>query len=193
MPSMIVDANYRFIAASNEVNARIAQRQQALALYVSIVVSLLAATVALRPNNNASPAPVEWLALGFPVASISFAFLNYKAERAITNLRVFLSDLERLGDANDHLPSYNTDPKWSLGANKARRFHDYSVVLLVAAGNAIGLGAAKTIFPQRFSEAPAFMYIAIFLAFASLLMVLLTPQWSYAPKSAWLQAEDARL
>lgn len=113
MPSPIVDANYRFIAAYNEVNARIAQRQQALALYVSIVVSLLAATVALRPNGGASQAPIEWLVLGFPVASISFAFLNYKAERAITNLRVFLSELECLGGANEQLPSYNTDPRWS--------------------------------------------------------------------------------
>ena len=183
MPSAtVVDANYRFIAASNEVNARIAQRQQALTLYVSIVVSLLAATVALRPNNNALQAPVEWLVLGFPVASISFAFLNYKAERAITNLRIFLSELERLGDANEQLPSYNTDPRWSLSANKARRFHDYSVALLVAAGNAIGLGAARNIFPQRFAEAPVFIHAAAILAVMSLLIVLLTPQWRYAPK-----------
>jgi hypothetical protein len=183
MPSMIVDANYRFIAAYNEVNARIAQRQQALTLYVSIMVSLLAATVALRPNGGSSPAPIEWLALGFPIASICFAFLNHKAERSITNLRTFLSELERLGNANEQIPSYNTDPKWSLGANKARRFHDYSVTLLVASGNAIGLAAAKTIFPQRFIEAPIFMYVAIVLAIAAFFIVLLTQQWSYAPKA----------
>ena len=183
MPSAIVDANYRFIAASNEVNARIAQRQQALALYVSIVVSLLAATVALRPNGGISQAPIEWLVLGFPVASISFAFLNYKAERAITNLRTFLSDLERLGGANAELPSYNTDPRWSQDANKARRFHDYSVALLVLAGNALGLAAAKSIFPQRFTELPGFIYAAALLAVLSLVIVLCTPQWSYAPRS----------
>lgn len=45
-----VDANYRFIAAYQEVNARIAQRQQALALYVTLVVSILAALVALKPG-----------------------------------------------------------------------------------------------------------------------------------------------
>ena len=183
MPSPIVDANYRFIAAYNEVNARIAQRQQALALYVSIVVSLLAATVALRPNGGASQAPIEWLVLGFPVASISFAFLNYKAERAITNLRVFLSELECLGGANEQLPSYNTDPRWSQDANKARRFHDYSVALLVLAGNGIGLGAAKSIFPQRFIEVPGFIHVATVLAGVSLLFVLCTPQWRYAPRS----------
>ncbi|HSC66617.1 MAG TPA: hypothetical protein VLC79_02920, partial [Cellvibrio sp.] len=57
----IVDANYRFIAAYQEVNARINQRQQALALYVTLVVSLLAALVALKPGEGSSEVPVEWL------------------------------------------------------------------------------------------------------------------------------------
>lgn len=61
-----VDANYRFIAASQEVNARINQRQQALALYVTLAVSLLAALVALKPSEGKSPVPAEWLLLGFP-------------------------------------------------------------------------------------------------------------------------------
>ena len=88
---MRVDANYRFIAAYQEVNTRVAQRQQALALYVSLVVSLLAALVALRPGSGAGTLPAEWLALGFPVATLNLALLNYKSERAITNLRRFLA------------------------------------------------------------------------------------------------------
>jgi hypothetical protein len=36
MSKNIVDANYRFISASQEVNARITQRQQALTLYVTL-------------------------------------------------------------------------------------------------------------------------------------------------------------
>jgi len=48
----IVDANYRFIAAYQEVNARINQRQQALALYATLTVSLLAALVALKPSED---------------------------------------------------------------------------------------------------------------------------------------------
>lgn len=182
MPTPIVDANYRFIAAYNEVNARVAQRQQALTLYVSLIVSLLAALVALRPSSAAAPAPVEWLILGFPVASICFALLNYKAERAITNLRTFLSVLEKLGGASEHLPSYNTDPMWSRNANKARRYHDYAVAVLVAGGNLLGLGAARAIYPQRFAETPGFMVLSAALAFAALLVVLLTPRWSYAPE-----------
>lgn len=69
-----VDANYRFIAAYQEVNARIAQRQHALALYVTLVVSILAALVALKPGATAGHEPVEWLILGFPVASTCLAF-----------------------------------------------------------------------------------------------------------------------
>jgi len=182
MSTPIVDANYRFIAAYQEVNTRISQRQQALALYVTLIVSLLAALVAMRPSTLAPPAPVEWLILGFPVASICFAFLNYKAERAITNLRTFLSTLERLGDKHEQLPSYNTDPQWSYGANKARRFHDYAAAVLVAGGNIVGLGAAQAIYAQRLSEAPSFVYIAIALAVLSFIVMLLTPRWRYSPK-----------
>ena len=116
---------------------------------------------------------------GFPVASTCLAFLNFKAERAITNLRRFLSTLERL-ERDDHgLPSYNTEPQWSSGANKARRFHDLATTLLAAGGNAIGLGAAWKIYPQRLAEANGLFYASIALALISLVVVFITPQWSY--------------
>ena len=58
-----VDANYRFIAAYQEVNTRIAQRQHALTLFVTLTVSLLAALVALRSGNGPDRLPVAWLAV----------------------------------------------------------------------------------------------------------------------------------
>ena len=177
-----VDANYRFIAAYQEVNARINQRQQALALYVTLVVSLLAALVALKGSESRGAVPVEWLALGFPVASTCLAFLNYKSERAITNLRHFLSVLERLDNAHETLPSYNTDPRWSMGANKARRFHDFATAVLVAGGNGIGLGAVIKIYPQRMADTPAVLWISVAAAIVSLMVVLVTPVWSYRPE-----------
>lgn len=179
-----VDANYRFIAASQEVNARISQRQQALALYVTLVVSLLAALVALKPSEAKSTVPAEWLVLGFPVASVCLAFLNYKAERAITNLRRFMSALERLDDAHESLPSYNTHPKWAVGANKARRFHDYASAVLVAGGNAVGLGAVLKIYPQRVMESPFTFGLSILVAVASVCVLLLSPRWSFTPGDA---------
>jgi hypothetical protein len=184
MPAPIVDANYRFIAGYQEVNARIAQRQQAMALYVTLIVGLLAALVALRPTEAAQSAPIEWLILGFPAAAICFAFLNHKAEGAITNLRVFLAALERLGDADKALPSYNADPRWSEDANKARRFHDYAAALLVGGGNLVGLGAAQAIHAHRLAEAPVFMILAAALAIGAFVAVLLTPRWSYSPRHA---------
>lgn len=176
-----VDANYRFIAAYQEVNARINQRQQSLALYATLVVSLLAALVALKPSEGRGNVPVEWLMLGFPVASLCLAFLNYKAERAITNLRIFLSALEQLDNAHESLPSYNTHPKWAQGANKARRFHDYASAILVAGGNAIGLGAVISIYPQRVGENQLIWWVSVGIACASILVLLSSSRWSYRP------------
>jgi len=181
MPKSSVDANYRFIAAYQEINARIVQRQQALALYVTLTVSLLAAVVALRPMPGAEPAPIEWLLLGFPLASLTLALLNYTSERAITNLRTFLSVLERLEDAHLSLPSYNTDPQWAAHANQARRFRDVAAMLLALGGNAIGLGAAWTIHPERMAQSKPFLIAAIVLAAVSLIGMLSTPRWSYKP------------
>lgn len=176
-----VDANYRFISASQEVNARITQRQQALALYVTLVVSLLAALVALKSSEGKSDVPVEWLLLGFPVASVCLAFLNYKAELAITNLRRFLSALERLDNVHESLPSYNTHPKWALGANKARRFHDYATAVLVAGGNAVGYGAAMKIYPERITATSFSLWLSVAVSVAAVFIVLLSPRWSFTP------------
>ncbi|MFC0350979.1 hypothetical protein [Undibacterium danionis] len=186
----LVDANYRFIAAYNEVNARITQRQQALALYVTLVVSLLAALVALKSGEARGEVPVEWLMLGFPVASLSLAFLNYKAERAITNLRRFLSALEQLGDAHESLPSYNTHQKWAIGANKARRFHDYASAVLVAGGNLIGLGAVVKIYPHRVADSSLALWLSILIAVAAVLAILLSPQWGFTPELDDIQKRD---
>ena len=44
------------------------------------------------------------LVLGFPVSSLALALLNYTSERSISNLRTFLSTLERLNNAHETLP-----------------------------------------------------------------------------------------
>ena len=118
---------------------------------------------------------------GFPVSSVCLAFLNYKAERAITNLRRFMSALETLDGAHDRLPSYNTHPTWALGANKARRFHDYAAAVLAAGGNTVGLGAFVKIYPQRVTDAPAVLWLSVAIAAASVLALLLSPRWSFMP------------
>lgn len=176
-----VDANYRFIAAWQEVNTRIAQRQQALSLYVGLVLGLLAALVALRPGAGAGELPVEWLAFGFPVAAVALAFLSAKAELALGNLRRFLSALERLDDAHLRLPSYNTEPSWSHTANRARRLQDYAAAVLVLAGNGIGLAALYYLYPVRVAAHAPVFGVAVLLAALSVLVLVLIPRASYSP------------
>jgi hypothetical protein len=176
-----VTANYRFVGAYQEVNTRIAQRQQALTIYVSMVLSLLAALVALKPGAAGSALPIQWLVLGFPVASTFLALMSYKAEMALTNLRRFLCALERLGNENETIPSYNANPIWSISANRARRFQDYAAALLAFAGNAVGLFAAAKIYPVQFSENPMAIWIAGSIALASLILLLWIPKLSFTP------------
>ncbi|WP_047539954.1 hypothetical protein [Methylotenera versatilis] len=174
-----VDANYRFIAAYQEINVRIAQRQQALTLYVMLTVSLLAAIVALKPSAGSNTLPIEWLVLGFSVASICLVFLNVMAERAIANLRRFLYELEKLDSANESLPSYHADPEWTLVANKARRFHLFAAAVLVAGGNAIGMGATIAIYPERIAAYPVIIWVNLSVALISIIALLIIPRWSF--------------
>ena len=176
-----VNANYRFVGAYQEVNTRIAQRQQALTIYVSMILSLLAALVALKPGTADGLLPIQWLVLGFPVASVFLALMSYKAEMAITNLRRFLCALERLGNENGALPSYNANPMWSINANRARQLQDYAAALLTLAGNAVGLVAAVKIYPVQFSEHPLAIWIAGSVALVTLGFLLWIPKLSFIP------------
>lgn len=176
-----VDANYRFIAAYQEVNARIVQRQQSLALFVTLTATLLAGLLALHPGSSGHQLPVEWLVFGFPVTSLCLAFLNYKAERAITNLRSFLSALEKLDEAHARLPSYNTDPRWAHGVNKVRRFHDIAAAVLATGANAIGIGVVLQLYPERLADKPFVPWLLVASAILSILALLVIPRWSYRP------------
>ena len=179
-----VDANYRFIAAYQEVNARIVQRHQALTLYVTLSASLIAAAFALHPSESGRQLPAEWLAFAFPATAVCLAFLNYKTERAITNLRSFLSSLEKLGNAHHQLPSYNTDPRWASGVNKVRRFHDYAAAVLAAGTNAIGIGSLLHLYPERLNSRPLLLAVLIGLAAGAAASLLVIPRWSYVPPKA---------
>lgn len=176
-----VDANYRFIAAYQEVNARIVQRHQALTLYITLTASLLAGLFALHPGDASRSLPVEWLVFAFPVTTLCLAFLNYKTERAITNLRSFLATLERLGNAHHQLPSYNADPRWASGVNKVRRFHDYAAAVLAGGANAIGIGTVVRLYPERLAGHDLLLGALLAFALASVLALLIIPRWSYQP------------
>ncbi|XID75489.1 hypothetical protein ACF3NA_02805 [Alkanindiges sp. WGS2144] len=178
----IASVNYRYIAASNELNARTSQRQQALTIFISFFIGLLAALIASHNTSKSSSAHIEWILLGFPVASATFAFLNYKYERIITNLRQYLSRLEQYNQAHLALPSYNTDPEWVSSANHARRFHDYACAILILACNSIGISAFYVLFPLRFNQSYWVLVVVILVAFLTAGLHWLLPRFGYKPE-----------
>lgn len=180
-----VSANYRYIAAYNEVNARIAQRQHALSIYIALVVGLIAAIVASQQLEDQSVLLTEWLMYGFPVASTCLTLLNYKYEQILTNLRQYLSELERLNNTTMNLPSYNTEMRWAIEANKARRFHSFACAVLVAACHAIALKVFYRIYPERFTVSSPVAWATVVAALISIAALLWVTRLGYKP--SWRQ------
>ena len=142
-----VTANYRYIAAYNEVVARISQRQQTLTLFVAIFTGLVTALIASRELFRTQAMALDWLMVGFPAASISLSLLNSKYERLLSILRGYLAALERVRDAHLLLPSYNCDATLTAQANSARRHHDITCATLIVAYNLVALGIFSSITP----------------------------------------------
>lgn len=178
-----VTANYRFISAYNELNARTSQRQQALTIFITFFIGLLAALIAAHNANPQQNSHIEWILFGFPVASATFAFLNYKYERIITNLRSYLSALERFNNAHLQLPSYNTDVHWINGSNHARRFHDYACAILILACNAIGISAFYVLFPHHLKQAFFVIVCVVIIGILSAGLHWILPKFGYRQPS----------
>src|SRR6185503_6444876 len=115
--------------------------------------------------------------LGFPIASICLVFLQYMSERAIANLRHFLSVLEDLDNADERLPSYHLNPTWSLAANKARRFHVFAAAVLVGGSNTRGLGTIIEVYPERMAENALILWFTAIVAAGSVIALLVIPRW----------------
>ncbi|MDM1022009.1 hypothetical protein QSV37_17180 [Acinetobacter sp. VNK23] len=174
-----VTANYRYISAYNELNARTSQRQQALTIFITFFIGLLAALIAAHNATTSLNSHIEWILFGFPVASATFAFLNYKYERIITNLRRFLSSLERYHNAHLDIPSYNTDQQWVNDSNHARRFHDYACAVLILACNSIGVSAFYVLFPQHIQQSYFVISCVVAVAILSAGLHWFLPKFGY--------------
>lgn len=177
-----VSANYRYIAAYNEVNARISQRQHALSLYITLVVGLIAALVASKRVEEPNALLIEWLVYGFSIASVCLVLLNYKYEQTLTNLRQYLSELEQLNNTSLELPSYNTETRWTVNANKARRFHDFACAVLVGACNVIALGVFYKVYPEQFKPSSCVIWVTSIAAIGSVTALLSMTRFSHKPK-----------
>jgi hypothetical protein len=172
-----VTSNYRYISAYNELNARTSQRQQALTIFISFFVGLLAALIASHSASGLDNAHIEWILLGFPVASASFAFLNYKYELIIANIRAYLAQLEQLNNAHLSLPSYNSDIEWMINSAHARRFHDYACAILILACNSIGLSAFYVLYPVRFGLSSWVIWVVVIVAVLTAFMHWMLPKF----------------
>jgi len=84
-----------------------------------------------------------------------------------------------LQNAHESLPSYNTDPRWAEGANRARHFQDWAAAVLVCGGNGLGLGAVFSIDPERVAQDPWALWLTLGLTLISVLALILIPRWSY--------------
>jgi multisubunit Na+/H+ antiporter MnhB subunit len=177
-----VSANYRYIAAYNEVNARIVQRQHALSVYITLVVGLIAALIASKRLEQPNTSLIEWLVYGFSIASVSLVLLNYKYEQTLTNLRQYLSELEHLNNSSLELPSYNTETRWTVNANKARRFHDFACAVLVGACNVIALGVLYRMYPEHFKPSSLVIWVTGIVTLGSVAALVLMSQFSHKPK-----------
>ena len=176
-----VTANYRYIAAYNEVVARISQRQQTLTLFVAIFTGLVTALIASRDLFRAQSLALDWLMAGFPAASVALSLLNAKYERLLSILRGYLAALEQVREAHRLLPSYNCDPVLISQANYARRNHDFTCATLIMAYNAVALGIFSSISPVHDALFFGVMAAVGLAALAAVLMHLSLGRVRYQP------------
>lgn len=144
----VVSMNYRYAGAWHEVNARIAQRQNALNIYVSLASGIVG--ILFAASRTASS--FVWL---LPIISVAFAFLNYKHDVTIALLRHFMAECEQ-HNQDKHpgltLLGYNSSEFYAKRADGARRYHDLSSAALILLFNAIGAVVAYAAAPDNFAH-----------------------------------------
>ena len=186
LPKQIVDLNYRYSVAWSEVNTRIAQRQNALQIYVTLSSAILAVLFSGRRVCHQVPpcsesAPFDSPFLGYipylvcallPLVSLVFGFLNLKHEQTIKYLQNFLIRCEKYNEQVDiNLPGYHhKDINGYSSAKWWRTFHDLASILLIILFNAIGFFIAKKIFSG--TELNFFVHLIIGGGLISIVMIL---------------------
>lgn len=175
-----VALNFRYVAAWNEISARIAQRQNAITIYATVsgvFLTILAGATIQKFDRTA----VGFFSLLLPILSLCFAFLNYKHNETITLLREFLAECEQMGEAEPlKLPHYNSDPRYRIRADQYRRWHDFSAALLIVLFNAIGLWFGY-IFSSSLLDLqkwPVILYCILW--FWSFVQIARRPTWAWA-------------
>ena len=176
-----VSMNYRYASAWNEVNTRIAQRQNAVTIFVSLSTAIITVLItSARADTLINP---NVFSLLLPAVSIVFGLLNYKHDMTIALLRDFLADCERsspIGDEKLALIGYNNiSEKYRPHADAARKFHDISCAILIVIFNGLGFIVAHLAFPELFhwQSYPLLFYFVS--GVISLCLVMRSTFWPY--------------
>lgn len=176
-----VAMNFRYVAAWNEVSARIAQRQNAITIYATGSGLFLTILAGATVPQSIDRTVVSIFSLLLPILSLCFAFLNYKHNETINLLREFLAECERKGDAASlQLPTYNShDGHYRARADQYRRWHDFSAVLLIILFNVIGLyfGYILSSSLLDLQKWPVVLYFIIW--FWSVVQIARRPRWAW--------------
>ena len=81
---------------------------------------------------------------------------------------------------HERLPSFNTDARWTLAANKARKFHDIASAVLAAGAHSIGIAVVNTA-PVAGSETLMLSAVTAAAGVAVTIALLIVPRWRYQP------------
>ncbi|MBV9493958.1 MAG: hypothetical protein JOZ54_06910 [Acidobacteria bacterium] len=174
-----VSMNYRYAGAWHEVNARIAQRQNALNIYVSLASGIVGILFASSRVGQAAAMNILGFVWLLPIISVAFAFLNYKHDRTIALLRHFMAECERLNVEDREglqVIGYNSSAFYMNAADGARRFHDLSSAALVLLFNAIGLVVAYNAHPDTFGH-PAWPIVLYFVVAIFAMWLVTRASW----------------
>lgn len=173
--SEVVSMNYRYAGAWNEVNTRIAQRQNALSIYVTLASVVV--TVLFASGRTGAAIDPNLFSLLLPLVSLSFAFLHLKHDRTIAILRDFLAQCEDHSAVTHpelQLLAYNSSEEYMERADWFRKFHDLSSALLVAVFNVIGGLAAHSAYPDPFDITRWPIALYVLLAIVAFIVTLIS-------------------
>lgn len=165
-----------YVAAWAEVDFRIAQRQNALQIYVTLASGLIAVMFTGHALDVSGLGP-QWFSVLLPAVSLSFCALNYKHEQTIGLLRNYLAACEALTPVH----GYHTRGPYYAAAQRIRRYHDVAAAFFVALFNVLGFSVARSTFKAGFEwdKWPFFVYI---LATLAAIVWILTASTTNAPQ-----------
>lgn len=170
-----------YVAAWAEVDFRVAQRQNALQIYVTLASALIALMFTGHSLGSGGGLGPQWFSLLLPAISLAFIALNAKHERTIGLLRQYLLECEKTVPSfhGYHILHYSR-------ALEFRRYHDWAAAALVAGVNVLGFMVARASFESSFGWLgwPTFVYVvATVVAVLSVLTVARRDEADFASAS----------